>query len=73
MPARPLTAFSRLRKSGRYLGTAGTWGRKIGRGVSEQADIDEGITARIIEQMEKASAAGWQKPWITPDRTRCSR
>jgi antirestriction protein ArdC len=33
--------------------------------VDEQADIDERITARIIEQMEKASAAGWQKPWIT--------
>lgn len=65
MPARPLTAFSRLRKSGRFLGTTGTWGRKKGRGVSEQADIDERITAWIIEQMATASAAGWQKPWIT--------
>jgi antirestriction protein ArdC len=33
--------------------------------VDEQADIYERITARIIEQMETASAAGWQKPWIT--------
>jgi antirestriction protein ArdC len=33
--------------------------------VGEQADIYERITGRIIEQMEKASAAGWQKPWIT--------
>jgi antirestriction protein ArdC len=33
--------------------------------VGEQADIYERITARIIEQMEQASAAGWQKPWIT--------
>jgi antirestriction protein ArdC len=33
--------------------------------MGEQADIYERITARIIEQMETASAAGWQKPWIT--------
>jgi hypothetical protein len=33
--------------------------------VGEQADIDERITDRIIEQMETASVAGWQKPWIT--------
>ena len=33
--------------------------------MDEQADIYEPITARIIEQMETASAAGWQKPWIT--------
>jgi antirestriction protein ArdC len=33
--------------------------------VGEQAEIYERITARIIEQMETASAAGWQKPWIT--------
>jgi hypothetical protein len=33
--------------------------------VGEQADIYERITGRIIEQMETASAAGWQKPWIT--------
>jgi len=33
--------------------------------VCKQADIYERITARIIEQMEKTSAASWQKPWIT--------
>ncbi len=58
-------AFTRRRKSCRLLAQAGTWGRKKGRGVGEQADIYERITGRIIEQMETASAAGWQKPWIT--------
>ena len=33
--------------------------------MGEQAEFYERITARIIEQMETASAAGWQKPWIT--------
>ena len=33
--------------------------------MGEQADSYLRITARIIEQMETASAAGWQKPWIT--------
>lgn len=33
--------------------------------MGEQADIYERITGRIIEQMETASAAGWQKPRIT--------
>lgn len=34
----------------------------------EQAEFYERITARIIEQMETASAAGWQKPWITTEQ-----
>jgi antirestriction protein ArdC len=33
--------------------------------VGEQAEFYERITGRIIEQMETASAAGWQKRWIT--------
>jgi len=33
--------------------------------VGEQAEFYERITGRIIEQMETASVAGWQKPWIT--------
>jgi antirestriction protein ArdC len=35
--------------------------------VGEQADIsiDEQTTGRIINQMEQASGAGCQKPWIT--------
>jgi hypothetical protein len=43
----------------------GQWGRKKGRGEGELADIFKPITARIIEQMVTASAAGWQKPWNT--------
>jgi antirestriction protein ArdC len=31
----------------------------------EQAEFYERITGRINEQMETASAEGWQKPWIT--------
>ena len=49
----------------RQIRGASTWVRKKGRGVGEQADSYLRITARIIEQMETASAAGWQKPWIT--------
>ena len=33
--------------------------------MGEQADIYKPITARIIEQMETASAARWHKPWLT--------
>jgi len=33
--------------------------------VGEQAEFYEQIAGRIIEQMLTASAAGWQKPWIT--------
>ncbi len=33
--------------------------------MGEQAEFYERITGRIIEQMETASAAGWQKRWIT--------
>ena len=52
-------------KDGQVACAGRAWGRKKGRGVSEQADIDERITTRTIQQMEAASAAGWQKPWIT--------
>lgn len=52
-------------KDGQVACAGRAWGRKKGRGVSEQADIDERITTRIIQQMEAASAAGWQEPWIT--------
>jgi len=61
----PPAAFTRRGKSGKLLAQAGTWVRKKGRGVSEQAEFYERITGRIIEQMETASVAGWQKPWIT--------
>ena len=49
----------------RQIRGASTWVRKKGRGVGEQAEFYERITGRIIEQMETASVAGWQKPWIT--------
>jgi len=55
-------------KDGQVACAGRAWGRKKGRGVSEQADIDERITTQIIQQMEAASAAGWQKPWITTGR-----